>query len=430
MKKITLPFIIVIIPLLLTSCDPSLLGGILGNLFNNMAVAGSYYLANDNKILLLDVLEDGSAECETREYQNGSWNSSYSYYEYTIKDSVVTIESNNDTFIAKYKLADNSLLLTIEERTHIFTRYEDASIIEGIQNEIESLTPPMADVEIIPSYSIEFLNSVLFAAYSNLVSFEYYQLLLEKIRLTGCDYYGSSHKITSNSYYIKKCWNDAYNIIKPLNEYIIATIENSHLYKDSEYREILHEAYVIQSFVYYNAALLWDKIPYYNNKEQSILSKYEIMDCIKYRLEEVLESETLRGNSYYRFDHNAAQILLAEINQTLYGYGDIENHTAEFSLSVDKEIYPEVYQYYGSELPIYTATKNSLIQQENQISNEELYAQWQTIELPSYGYWAMLLRTGLAQEVAGCEEWELIMPYPYDAILNNYNLTQHPGYEY
>ena len=214
MKKITSLLLFVLTPLIFSSCDFDFLNGLLGNILNNMQVAGSYYLANDNKIILLDVLEDGSAECETREYQDGSWNSSYSYYEYTIKDSVVTIESNNDTFIAKYKLADNSLLLTIEERTHIFTRYEDASIIEGIQNEIESLTPPMADVEIIPSYSIEFLNSVLFAAYSNLVSFEYYQLLLEKIRLTGCDYYGNTQKITPHSYCISKCWEEAYFIIK------------------------------------------------------------------------------------------------------------------------------------------------------------------------------------------------------------------------
>ena len=430
MKKLTLSFIIVILPLLLTSCDPSLLGGILGDLLNNMKVAGSYYLTEDNKILLLDVLEDGTAECETMSYQDNYWNSRHSFYDYSIKDSVVTVEGDKDNFTATYNLTDKTLRITTEERTYLFTRYEDSSIIEEIKNNIASLTPPNADAEIAPTHSIDFLRSVLFGAYHKLISFEYNQLLIEKIRLTGSDYYGNTQKITPYSYRISKCWEEAYFIIKSLNEYIIEIVENTHLYDDYEYREILHEAYVVQSFAYYNAALLWDKIPYYHKKEQSILNKYEIIDRIRYRLEEVIEYKSLNNNGNNRFNNDTAIILLAEINKTLYGYGDIENCSAEFSLPVDQESLPEVYQYFGSEIPVYTAEKNSLLQQENQISNEELYAQWQTIELPCCGYWAMLLRTGLAQEVAGCEEWELLMPYPYNELLKNPGLQQNPGYEY
>lgn len=46
----------------------------------------------------------------------------------------------------------------------------------------------------------------------------------------------------------------------------------------------------------------------------------------------------------------------------------------------------------------------------------------------SWGYWSMLKRIGLAQETAGCEEHELLMPLPQIELEVNAALKQNPGY--
>lgn len=53
---------------------------------------------------------------------------------------------------------------------------------------------------------------------------------------------------------------------------------------------------------------------------------------------------------------------------------------------------------------------------------------WEKSDTPAYGHWAMLRRTGKAQEICGCEEHELLLPIPKDELIYNRNLTQNPGY--
>jgi len=45
-----------------------------------------------------------------------------------------------------------------------------------------------------------------------------------------------------------------------------------------------------------------------------------------------------------------------------------------------------------------------------------------------YGYWAALKRLGKAQEMTGCYDYELLMPFPYQELLLNSKMAQNPGY--
>lgn len=87
----------------------------------------------------------------------------------------------------------------------------------------------------------------------------------------------------------------------------------------------------------------------------------------------------------------------------------------------------------GEYLPNYTSTEISLLSSEaladNATKSDELLTLWQKLDSqPHWGYWAMLKRTGQAQQVTGCEEYELLMPIPYTEIVKNPNIKQNSGY--
>lgn len=50
------------------------------------------------------------------------------------------------------------------------------------------------------------------------------------------------------------------------------------------------------------------------------------------------------------------------------------------------------------------------------------------LKIASYGYWAALKRLGKAQEVTGCDDHELLMPFSVREISSNPKLRQNPGY--
>ena len=50
------------------------------------------------------------------------------------------------------------------------------------------------------------------------------------------------------------------------------------------------------------------------------------------------------------------------------------------------------------------------------------------ILLHSGTYFAFLKRTGIAKDVCGIEEYQLLFPIPANEIIFNNNMTQNPGY--
>jgi len=61
-------------------------------------------------------------------------------------------------------------------------------------------------------------------------------------------------------------------------------------------------------------------------------------------------------------------------------------------------------------------------------SNEYFCGRKRKLKIASYGYWAALKRLGKAQEVTGCDDHELLMPFSVREISSNPKLRQNPGY--
>ena len=82
----------------------------------------------------------------------------------------------------------------------------------------------------------------------------------------------------------------------------------------------------------------------------------------------------------------------------------------------------------GKTIPVYTSSHLALYQQEAKGNTSDLVTAWAAMTESRYGYWATLKRLGKAQEVTGCYDHELLLPFPYQTMWRNPNLNQNAGY--
>ena len=123
--------------------------------------------------------------------------------------------------------------------------------------------------------------------------------------------------------------------------------------------------------------------------------------------------------------------LRAEIALSL-GYNDeagylLRDCQSDFSIAVEESSEPEMYRVFGESLANYTPAKTALLLKEagmeDTADKSALPDEWKTRK-QDWGYWIMLKRTGQA----GCEAYELLMPFPQSEINLLPALTQNPGY--
>jgi hypothetical protein len=271
------------------------------------------------------------------------------------------------------------------------------------------------------------------ATYIRLIEFTAKQLDLETIRITDKDLYGFPRTISATSQEVADCWQAAYSAINMCNLIIKHARE--------EYATYINEAKALRCFAYYNIAHLWGKAPYITTvidgdatATYQILDKEQIFDNILGEIREIEENGRIKegGNSNYdyRIDYETLLAIKGEINLAR-GNHDVAlsiftSATPTFSLYLNEG---SNYQaIFGSTVPIYTAQLTTLLKKEALGETEEALQLWQHQENATYGYWAMLKRTGKAQQVTGCKEHEILMPIPESEIIYNTNLTQNPGY--
>ena len=183
----------------------------------------------------------------------------------------------------------------------------------------------------------------------------------------------------------------------------------------------------MRSFLEYNIAELWGVVLYSTGEEYiSVVSRDEMLDILKDRIMNTsLVSKSNDEESKYRFSNNATKALFAEIFLNFGTKFNFEGQV-EFSLQTDNNSYLSA--YYGSEIPIYSPRKASLLLKEIDEDAEKLNNDWKEFGFPNYGYWSMLKRKGIATQEAMCESWELLMPIPISELESNPDLVQNPGY--
>jgi hypothetical protein len=255
------------------------------------------------------------------------------------------------------------------------------------------------------------------------------QLNLEFIRTE------SSHSIDSNNSTLSKALYDAYGTINYTNM-IIANVQNmieNHPESQHKILEINAEARLIRAFVYYNLAMLWGNVvlskePILTINEAQNLVQSDQADVYNLVYQEVCEAlpkmpaqpNTTRD---IRFTYKSALMLKAEIELTLG-----KNNEANTTLSLMDESPNFVLQDENNVIvSIYTPVHQSLFQKEASGNLTDAATYW--ISMPNiYGYWSALKRLGKAQDVTGCYDYELLMPFPSAEIADNPYLTQNPGY--
>ena len=423
-------------------------------------IVGYWYSTTDTGITSLRIDETGTGEATSYTYSN-TWEVCKKSLQYTLANDYLIMKIDGEDVISgNIAITGKTLSITNTGSILLFTRYDgDEAKIKALQTDIETNhtngnkdgsgeggenstdTTEEDEIVITPSDTIiqeSFWQSegdvqaVTAGTYIKLIEFTVKQLNLETIRITGKDLYGLPKIIRATSQEVEDCWQAAYSAINMCNLII--------KYASDDYVSYINEARALRCFAYYNIAHLWGKAPYITEPTDSdvtpsytILDKEQIFDNILNEIDGIGElRETNDSNSDYFIDNETLQTIKGEINLSRGNHDAalylFKSATPCFSLSLDGTGYDGYQALFGSILPVYTAQLSTLLEKEALGQTEELLQLWQQQNSITYGYWAMLKRTGMAQKVTGCKEFEILMPIPENEIRYNKNMTQNPGY--
>ena len=436
-------------------------------------IVGYWYNTTDNNITSVRIDEAGTGDATFYTYSN-TWTVRKKSLLYTIaNDYLIMKMDGEDAISGNITITGKTLSFVNADDIYLFTRYNgDEAKIKTLQADIEKNytnnnggegceednnstdnsgeengggDDNSGDVdETLPDnivaeesfwQSEEDILAATMATYIRLIEFTAKQLDLETIRITGKDLYGFPRTISATSQEVADCWQAAYSAINMCN----LIIKHAH----DEYANYINEAKALRCFAYYNIAHLWDKAPYITTvididaaTTYQILDKEQIFDNILSEIREIEENGRIKegGNSNYdyRIDYETLLAIKGEINLSRgnnnMALSLFESGEPTFSLSLVGGTFEDYQAIFGNAIPLYTAQLTTLLKKEALGETEEALQLWQHQENATYGYWAMLKRTGKAQQVTGCKEHEILMPIPESEIRYNTNLTQNPGY--
>ena len=410
---------------------------------------GHWYCLNGSHICCMSFSEDGTGEITDYTYSERQWSERKFPLQYTLSGNTLILKpAEGDVFRGEVGVAGNSMSLANEDSTTMFTRYNgDRSTIDALKKEIENNQLDVLPQDTIDGESFwqgeEQVTTAITALYIGLRDYEYKQMLLEKIRLTGKDFYDRPAKpITPNSNEVSQAWEAAYKTISRANM-VINALESNKPIEIDEHKRVAYanEAKVLRSLVYYNVAQLWEKVPFItvHNPDDPYASQSPVLPSrdIYLELNNTLSGIAVLPEGEHKVTLETVKALQGEISLSL---GDKEGAKdllagchPDFNILIDKQQTPEMYQIFGDKIPNYTSDKIELLLQEADMRNDEdaflLIDNWSN-KKQYWGYWVMLKRTRQAQTVCGCKEHELLMPIPQVVLeLGTVSsLEQNPGY--
>ena len=345
----------------------------------------------------------------------------------------VTIE--NET----YKISISADKENVHETISATITDADVECFNGYMNLLENMSIDAVpqDVVIEESYwnTKEDIKAVLAGCYLKSLQFEESQLKLEGLRTENKE---KVHTITPQNGTISGAYTSAYSAINMTN--LLITYAPSVAQKDAslsqtEMNAIMAEAKSLRAFTYYNLAMLWGDVCFVTEPMMDDTFDYPAQskqaDVLEFAYTEICEAIGMLPTYYStdsetkaRFTRNAGLMLKAELELTLGRYSDAKktldavDNTISFSFATQES---------GS-IPVYTSKHRTFYQKEANGNVSELENEWAAMSESRYGYWAALKRLGKAQEVTGCYDYELLMPFPYQELRVNPKMTQNPGY--
>lgn len=414
-------------------------------------LVGFWHIATEEGITSIRIDDNGTGEATIYTYTDDIWETSTRLLQYTLANDYLAVKiDGEDAICGRIAITGTSLSISQGDDIYMLTGYNgDEAKIKELQTHIEenyaqnknegndsngediTIQPPFNDVVEDFWHSENDVAAMLATIYMELIGFEAEQLNLENIRITGKDLYGSVKTIYATSQEVEECWSAAYKAISKCN----AMIEHA----PAEFEGYINEAKALRCFIYYNIAHLWGKAPYITASDTDaatnspVLSKEEIFDIIMNEIDEIgtLRESDDRYNDYY-IDYETLQTIKGEINisrgNSNTALSLFAGSIPAFSLSLENYSHAGYQAAFGSCIPLYTTQLVTLLKKEARGETEELLLQWQEQEAITYGYWAMLKRTGKAQDITGCKEHEILLPIPESEMLFNAKITQNPGY--
>lgn len=260
------------------------------------------------------------------------------------------------------------------------------------------------------------VRSVASAMYASLAEFIQYQKVLE----CACLGMGSNDVNPSSPYdrTLNSAWSAAYKAINLANSLV------NGLSQTDWATYYYAEALAVRSFAYYQLAMLWGNVPVvvvkgtfdYTQQPQDYVLSFVLNDL--QTAKDLFGSHDPWGQPDQHFNSYNVRVLLAEVFLTLQQ----RNNALQYLPTTD---YYDYCLFVGND--IYSYESLELLVKEANGNTEELPSGWMNGSY-KYGTWAALNRLGVAQEVASCNDYELLLPIPEPELAANANIRQNPGY--
>lgn len=229
---------------------------------------------------------------------------------------------------------------------------------------------------------------------------------------------------------IQLLWTEAYDLLSKINM-IYQELRNLEGSYDVE--DYTSHVRVLRGFMGYNLACLWGNVPFIQYVSQGEeLTPRDASDILDLSIKDLsvrpdYKFSTIQENYY--FNTTISVIVRAECYLTLGNKSSafelLENNT---SFPTPSDIYLQLID--GTEsMPIYYNRYYDVLKDEakGDLSADQLMLKWNQ-EALHYDHWLFLKRIGKAQEVSGCEDYQLLLPIPQIVIDANRNIKQNPGY--
>lgn len=283
----------------------------------------------------------------------------------------------------------------------------------------------------------EFLSAYQ-TCYDECYTFVTNQQALEQIRIGG----DPDNSINASSVIVSETWSSAYLCVNMITTLMTRTNEVTGI-STTEMNRMLAELRGLRAFVYYNIAMLWGNVPMYKEPlsiEDRVIPSNQ-SDVFQFAYEEISKAIPELGSSYNKItmSKDAALMLAAEIALTLKN-GNAKDLVEKISwsdymgeiTSSSNEEKPVIWAFRSADgkkvALLYTYNHILLYEQEWMGNQAKAAAGWEEASFTDYGYWAALKRLGYAQNVTGCQDYQLLMPFPLNHILVDPNTVQNPGY--
>ena len=266
------------------------------------------------------------------------------------------------------------------------------------------------------------------AIYNDISKFAEYKLSVEEKVISG-----NFEVLSPTNSEINEAWTNAYNALNKINNGLNALEHNGNGFV-SKYIPHLH---ALRAFISYNLASLWGDVPYMPDDPsdvfRTIRKAEDVLKCAINDIE-LYSSYTFADAAYYEyFNPIARQLLHGEIELTR---GNLSSAKDQLSINLDnqQELQTSDIIFYLRKLKengdidiialVYFKAGVELLRKEANGNVDGLVDLWK--DGNHYGYWQMLKRIGKAQEVTGCQQYQLLFPYPQNDA--NYWVHQNEGY--